>query len=112
MKKRLIDAWLGFRGIVTVEAVAEAQAQERAMTEQATAIGRMLHQQDEKLYLITQEIDEGRRRRMLAAIVEDVTARRVKESNRIAGILIPELERTYGRDEDQIQEARRIGRRV
>lgn len=97
MKKRLIDAWLGFRGIVTVERVHEALSIRDKANKEANAIAQMLHQQDEQLYLVKQEFGTPRGIARLAELLEGVEARRLKESQRIATMLIPELERTYGR---------------
>lgn len=112
MIKRFRDAYLAFRGFVTMEQVAESLTIRDKANAEANTIAQMLHEQDEQLYLVKQEFGTPRGTARLAQLMDAVEARRIAESKRIASIMIPELEKKYGRDEEQIAEARRIGRRV
>lgn len=90
MKKRLISAWLALRGVIDYESIAQAQAE-------ANALAKMLHQQDQDLWTMSQQPSWERMRPYFAQMMEHVNDRKVIENERIKTILIPELNRTYGR---------------
>lgn len=98
MIQRLRNAWLALRGDLQPERAREAIKLVTEFERQNVTLTRMLRDLDQRIFNLSQATNQAEMQKVLGPLVDEMMLRKNKEHKRITSILVPELERTYGRE--------------